>query len=401
MKKKVVILSLHLGYGGIEKSIAALANILVEKYDVEIVCIYKLQPKPAFEISDKVKIKYLINSNIAKRVENYKILLSNKQFKKLFKKLYNDYFKKLKFLTFFKDLFSSITIYIKRTQTMKKYLRKTNANIIISTRTFLNELSSNYAPINTFKIGWEHNHYHDNMKYAIDVIRSVKKLDYFVLVSNNLYNFYNEKLKDTKCRCLFIPNILDKVPKETSKLTEERLISVGRLSKEKAQLDLLKIYNILVKDYPNWHLDIIGDGPERANLEEYIKNHNLKDKVTLHGFQNKDYIDNLLNKSSIYLMTSLTESFGIVLIEAMSHGLPCIAFSSAEGAQELINSGKDGYLIKNRNYEAYIKKIEDLIEKKEERIKIGKEAYKTSQNYTSDKVSQKWFDLLEKSDKNA
>ena len=173
------------------------------------------------------------------------------------------------------------------------------------------------------------------------------------------------------------------------------------MSKEKAQLDLLKIYNILVKDYPNWHLDIIGDGPERANLEEYIKNHNLKDKVTLHGFQNKDYIDNLLNKSSIYLMTSLTESFGIVLIEAMSHGLPCIAFSSAEGAQELINSGKDGYLIKNRNYEAYIKKIEDLIEKKEERIKIGKEAYKTSQNYTSDKVSQKWFDLLEKSDKNA
>ena len=361
MKKKVVILSLHLGYGGIEKSIAALANILVEKYDVEIACIYKHQPKPAFEISEKVKIKYLINSDIAKRVENYKILLSNKQFKKLFKKLYNDYFKKIKFLTFFKDLFSSITIYIKRTQTMKKYLRKTNANIIISTRTFLNELSSNYAPINTFKIGWEHNHYHDNMKYAIDVIRSVKKLDYFVLVSNNLYNFYNEKLKDTKCRCLFIPNILDKVPKETSKLTEERLISVGRLSKEKAQLDLLKIYNILVKDYPNWHLDIIGDGPERANLEEYIKNHNLKDKVTLHGFQNKDYIDNLLNKSSIYLMTSLTESFGIVLIEAMSHGLPCIAFSSAEGAQELINSGKDGYLIKNRNYEAYIKKIVLLI----------------------------------------
>ena len=83
MKKKVVILSLHLGYGGIEKSIAALANILVEKYDVEIVCIYKLQPKPAFEISEKVKIKYLINSDIAKRVENYKILLSNKQFKAL------------------------------------------------------------------------------------------------------------------------------------------------------------------------------------------------------------------------------------------------------------------------------------------------------------------------------
>ena len=77
--KKVSILSLHLGYGGIEKSIVALANILVEKYQVEIACIYKLQEKEAFEIDKRVKIKYLINSNIAKRLENYKILLLKKQ----------------------------------------------------------------------------------------------------------------------------------------------------------------------------------------------------------------------------------------------------------------------------------------------------------------------------------
>ena len=58
--KKVAILSLHLGYGGIEKSIAALANILCEKYQVEIICIYKLYEQPAFDIDKRVKIKYLI-----------------------------------------------------------------------------------------------------------------------------------------------------------------------------------------------------------------------------------------------------------------------------------------------------------------------------------------------------
>ena len=56
-------------------------------------------------------------------------------------------------------------------------------------------------------------------------------------------------------------------------------------------------------------------------------------------------------------------------------------------------------LIKNRSYQAYIKKIEDLINRKEERIKIGKEAFKTSQKFTSDKVGKEWFTLLEKSDK--
>ncbi len=398
--KKVSILSLHLGYGGIEKSIVALANILVEKYQVEIACIYKLQKKEAFELDKRVKVKYLIKNDIAKRVENYKVLLSKKQFKKLFSKLWEDYFKKLRFISFFKDTFSSFFTYFNRSIVMKKYLKRTDANIIISTRTFLNDLLGEYGPKSAVKIGWEHNHYHDNMKYAIDVIKSARRLDYFVLVSNNLYNFYSNKLKDTNCKCTFIPNVLDKIPSKISKLNEKRLVTVGRLSKEKGQMDLLKIFNLLVKDYPDWHLDIVGDGAERENLEEYIKNHHLQNQVTLHGFKDRDYIDELLDKSSIYLMTSYTESFGIVLIEAMSHGLPCIAFDSAEGACELISSGKDGYLIKNRNYQAYIKKIEDLINKKEERIRVGKEAFQTSQKYTSDKVGKEWFDLLEKSDIN-
>ena len=60
--KKVAILSLHLGYGAIEKSVVALANILCEKYKVEIACTYQLYDKPGFEIDDRVKIKYLVKN---------------------------------------------------------------------------------------------------------------------------------------------------------------------------------------------------------------------------------------------------------------------------------------------------------------------------------------------------
>ena len=105
----------------------------------------------------------------------------------------------------------------------------------------------------------------------------------------------------------------------------------------------------------------------------------------------------MLHNSSIYLLTSFTESFGIVLIEAMSHGVPCIAFNSAEGARELIQSGKNGYLIKNRNYSAFLKKVKDLINNKEERKRVGKVSREGVKKYTCEVVSEQWFDLIEKS----
>ena len=145
-------------------------------------------------------------------------------------------------------------------------------------------------------------------------------------------------------------------------------------------------------------MDIVGDGSERATLEAYIKKNHLEDKVTLHGFQGKNYIDKLLHTSSVYLMSSYTESFGIVLIEAMSHGVPCIAFDSAEGAREIINSGENGYLIKNRNFDVMIQKIVDLMEHEEERIRLGKMARESVKKYTSSIVGEEWFTLIEESD---
>ena len=106
----------------------------------------------------------------------------------------------------------------------------------------------------------------------------------------------------------------------------------------------------------------------------------------------------MLDESSIYLMTSFTESFGIVLIEAMSHGVPCIAYDSAEGAREIINSGENGYLIKNRNIDAMLMKLEDLIKNEDERIRVGKQARESVKKYDSKIVSEEWITLIEESD---
>ena len=198
--------------------------------------------------------------------------------------------------------------------------------------------------------------------------------------------------------CIYIPNSIESLPSKCASLKNKKLISVGRLSPEKGYLDLLRLYSKLCVDYPEWTLDIVGDGVEREKLEKYISKNNLEGKVILHGFQGKEVIDDLLDQSSIYIMTSFTESFGIVLIEAMSHGVPCIAYDSAEGAREIINSGENGYLIKNRNIDVMLMKIEDLIKNEEERIKIGKQARKSVKKYDSSIVADEWITLIEESD---
>lgn len=380
--KKISILALHLGYGGIEKSIVALANLLCDRYNVEIVSSYKLYDRPVFDLDKRVSVRYLLGDLKPNRQEFMKALKSKK------------------IITAFSEGIKSLKILRLRKKTMIEFIKRSDSDVIISTRDIFNTWLGDYANENVLKIGWEHNHFHGNDKYATNVINSCKNLDYLVVVSNDLQKYYSHKLDGKKCMCVYIPNSVDRVPKNTSSLEEKRLVSVGRLSKEKGFIDLLKVYKKVLKTNPDWVLDIIGDGVERKSLEEYISKNNLDGKVTLHGFQGKDYIDKVLHKSSIYVMTSFTESFGIVLIEAMSHGIPCIAFSSAEGAREIINSGENGYLIKNRNHSAMIKKINDLINDYDERVRLGKSARRGIKNFTSDVVKEEWITLIEESDIN-
>ena len=389
--KKVKILALHLGHGGIERAVITLANNLVKnKYEVEILSVYKLYDKIPFEVDKNVKITYLMDGSIALRTDIYKKCLKSLKLISLFKALFKDY--KFNIFRLIKDTILSIVNVINKRRLVIKNIKKSNDDVLISTRDYLNKIVGNNKKKNQLTIGWEHNHYHGNMKYANKVVNSVKKLDYFVLVSNDLKEFYSKELKDTKCKCVYIPNTLDFISNKVSNLKEKRLVSVGRLSKEKGYLDLLEMSKEIFKTNKDWTLEIIGEGSEREVLEKYIKDNNIKN-VKLLGRRDSNYINDLLYKSSIYLMTSYTESFGIVLIEAMNFGLPVIAFDSAEGARKIITK-KNGYLIANRDKSKYIDKVNELINDYDLRVKLGTEGKKDSKNYDPELVCKKWIDLI-------
>ena len=187
--KKISILSLHLGYGGIEKAVVNLANSLSKKYIVEIACTYKLFDEPGFKLNSNVNVKYLLPDMKPNRDEIKTSL------------------KKFKVFTLIKELFYASKVLKLRKSTMIEYLKDCDSDIIISTRDIFNEWLGEYGH-SKVKIGWEHNHHHGNMKYANKIINSVKNLDYFVLVSNDLNKFYSERVN---CKCVFIPNSINDI----------------------------------------------------------------------------------------------------------------------------------------------------------------------------------------------
>lgn len=374
--KKITIIALHLGYGGIEKAIASLANMLCDDYEVNIISTYKLYEEPAFFIDSRIDICYLLTDK-----PNKKELLTA--------------LKKANVAGFIKESTKSLKVLRLRKTSMIEAIKQCDSDVIISTRPFHNSLLGKYAKEGIIKIAWEHSHHNNNQSYINEVVSSCDKIDYFISVSKELNNFYTSKIKNSKTICKHISLTLDDFPTELSHLDKKEIISVGRLSKEKGFDSLIDVFKLVTLEKPEWHLNIVGDGLEKSNIEKTIKNNNLEDYVTLHGFKDKAELNKILQNSSIYVMTSLTESFGLVLIEAMSYGIPCLSFDSARGSLEIIDNGINGFTIPNRDKKLMAEKIINLIEDDELRQKMGAKAHEKSMLFSKDIIKKDWINLIE------
>lgn len=373
---KITILALHLSAGGVEKTIATLSNILAKKYEVEIIVNYKISKVPAFEIDERVKIIYLM-PNLKPNKEEFKLAL-----------------KKFQILKVLKEGIKAIKILYLRRKLMINAIKNLSCDIAISTRYIHSKLLGKYGDKNIIKIAQEHNN-NGNERYVKKVVKSLKNIDYFMPVSKQLTDMYEERLKGENTKCIYIPHCLKYYPEETSKLTSKNIVSVGRLSSEKGFLDLIDIFEEVNNKNPDWHLHIAGDGAQKDEIIKKIHQKHLEDNVTV-GFKKEEELRELFLESSIYVMTSFHESFGLVLIEAESFGIPLLAFDSAKGPQEIIENGKNGFLISNRDIRQMADKVNELISNDTLRTEMGNTARKMSMAYKMENVESIWYEFIEK-----
>ncbi len=189
-----------------------------------------------------------------------------------------------------------------------------------------------------------------------------------------------------------IPNVVHL--NETGRYSDCRsksVIFVGRYSYQKDIRTLLKIWEQVHQRHPDWSLHIFGGyGDEQETLPSLIQRMGMN--IVAHEPTSTIFEEYL--RSSMLLMTSRYEPFGLVLPEAMSCGLPVVAFDCPYGPADIITHEIDGFLVPERDVNCYVEYVCQLIESPDLRQKMGTAGIKTSQRYQADIIMPQWQKLF-------
>lgn len=376
-KKKIVILMLHLQHGGIERQTILFANELVNKYDVEIISVYSMKTEPAYEVDSRIKIKYLIDD-----APN--------------KKEFLDAVRHFKVMSILKEGMKSKRILKLKHDLMVNEIKKLDCDFVLSTRIEYAEMLSEYAPEGIITMTQEHLH-DDSEKYVARLKNAIRNLDYLVALGPGSRENYEKWFSDNKnTKIIEIPNILEKNSDNISTLSGHTLVSTGRMHPVKGFDDLLKVVKKVSEKIPDVKLNLVGGGEEYDTLKEQAKEMKIDDIVNMPGMVSGEEVNEYMIKSDIYVMTSHTECFPMVLLEASACGLPLVAFDVPVGPKALIREGYNGYLIKDRNIDEMADKIISLFENQEKMKELGRNAKENVNQYLPDNVMKKWYDIFDK-----
>ena len=193
-----------------------------------------------------------------------------------------------------------------------------------------------------------------------------------------------------------IPNLVTVYPNDISCYSERsnRIICVGRLTRQKGFDYLIKAWAMISKKYPTWRIDIFGHGDMETTLNQIIIDYNLSNCTRINEPSENIYEE--YETSSIFVLSSRYEGFGLVLVEAMSCGVPCISFDCPNGPAELITHGEDGLLVPLGDIEKLAESIEWMITHEEERLRMSNNARQKAKQYTAEVIMPQWVELFEK-----
>lgn len=367
-------------YGGIERILTDKMNYLAEHYGYRIIVLTYGQDghEPIYQLSPRVHLMD-VDAPIHRR---YRYRGINR-------------------------IFFCLKVYRQYTKRVKGVLKENKADILVATTHNFFILCALYQLRHLAKTVVESHIYgkwgelykkkglinsiYFNVKDSI-FRRLVKKSDVLVTLTEGDCSLWS-KVKDG----VVIPNLLRYYPESVDSSLQEfkRIITVGRLDYQKGFDLLLEAWKDVYTHHQDWHLDIYGGGDdsEKEKLLQLCETYGMQQSVEFHEPDKNIYAQYM--KSDMFVMSSRYEGFGLVLIEAMSCGIPCISFNCPYGPSDVIKDGEDGALVENGHIKELADKICWMIENKKQRKQMGQMARENVKRFLPEKIMPQWKQLFE------
>ena len=363
--------------GGVERVLTLKANYFAEHFGYDItVILTEGKGKPLFyPLSDEVKI---VNLDI-----NFEELWHCSFLKKVF--LY------LKKQRVFKKKLQAELMMLRPDITISLLRREIN---------FINEIKDGSKKIGEMHINRANYRNFDKTKtnfikqlfakfWSGNLVGHLKKLDRLVVLTEKDREAWVE-LDNVSV----IPDPLPFIPTKKSQLKEKRVVVIARYSYEKGIDLLLQAWVQFQKMDKDWRLDVYGEG-DRKPYEQLIEELKLdRTRCQLHG--RTDNVENVYCNSSIFVLSSRFEGFGMVIIEAMACGLPVVAFDCPWGPRSIIHEGKDGLLVDNGDTKALAMSLFSLTSDDVMRKEMGGNAIENAKEYKLELIAGLWKSIFEK-----
>ncbi|WP_318503682.1 glycosyltransferase [Photobacterium leiognathi] len=343
--------------GGIERVVTTIINNLYDKFEITILT--NDDKEPFYSINNRVKHDFL---------KSYIPLDMNSRVKRVFSQ-----FKK---------------IYIS-SKKLSVYLNDNNFDYVYITHpiSHLELLLSKYD-FNKIIIS-EHgasNNYNNIYKWIKKL--TYKKCKYYCVPTKSDCEFY-EKLGFP---VIYTPHYRPDLNYQKANLDSKIVLNIGRYTDDKKQLRLLKIWNSIdLSVREEWKLNIVGSGELYMKLDSFINEHDLTSSVFLIEPQ-KD-ISAIYKDSAIFALTSRSEGFGMVLLEAAGFGLPLISFNCPSGPRDIINHS-NGFLIENNNDELYRENLVKMMEDKNILETLSQGSKQLCLDWSNEKINRIWMEIF-------
>jgi glycosyltransferase involved in cell wall biosynthesis len=364
---------------GIVRATFQTASSLVADHDVDIVSVVRRLDQPLLPLDPRVRLRSLVDargSTVLDHGAAAKLLARGRS-----RLAQAGDTRSVKHLTLLTDV------------RLVRAIREVREGVVVGTRASISLAVARFARPSVYAVAQDH----QNLGFGGDDLRRsfaaiYPRLDAMVTLTPGDASAYASMLPP-EVLVRDIPNALPDRVVPSADTGAPVVVAAGRLARQKGFDLLVAAFARVHRKHPDWQLHIFGKGAEREVVETAIRDRGLADVVVLRGFS-ATLLEDMAVTGSIFALSSRHEGYPIVLIEAMSLGLPPVAFDCPTGPADIIEDGTSGLLVPPRNVAAMARAINGLIEDPDRRARMATAAREQARQFSASVVGPRWTSLL-------